>query len=157
MEAYQLALKDAKAWSKNAQLVIVTSVDDDEKELAGNTGIRRKWNLLFADVSKGETLLLSISDGSITKSSINKEKIIENNLINPDFMKIDSKDVIEKAKKEFQLKPGITWANGYHFSIMNNGNQTFITVTGLSGDNQFTQIFYDIKTGNRISYKIQPK
>jgi hypothetical protein len=40
---------------------------------------------------------------------------------------------------------------------MNNGKQTFMTVTGLSAENQFTQIFYDIRTGNYIGSKVQPK
>ncbi len=70
-------------------------------------------------------------------------------------MKIDSKEAVEKAKKDFNLKPGVTWANGYHFSIMNNGKQTFMTVTGLNAENRFTQIFYDLKTGECIGSKVQ--
>ncbi|MBL4931669.1 hypothetical protein [Clostridium paridis] len=82
---------------------------------------------------------------------------MENTLINPVDIKIDSTDLIQKTKKDFDLKPGINWANGYHFSLMNNGNQTFLTITGLTGDNQFTQIFYDSKTGALIGSKVQPK
>ncbi|WP_238881913.1 hypothetical protein [Clostridium sp. YIM B02551] len=82
---------------------------------------------------------------------------MENILINPVDIKIDSTNLIEKAKKDFNLKPGISWANGYHFSLMNNGIQTFLTITGLTGNNQFTQIFYDSKTGALISSKVQPK
>lgn len=157
IEAYNIGLKKAKSWNKNAQLVIITSVDDDEKQIAGDTGRRKKWNLLFANISTEETLQISIEKGAIIKSSVTKEKIIEDTLITPDLMKVDSTYVIENAKNDFKLKPGINWANGYHFSVMNNGKQTFLTVTGITDDNKFTQVFYDIKTGNRIGYKVQPK
>jgi hypothetical protein len=157
MEAYQLALKEAKSYNKDAQLVLVTSVDDDEKELAGSTGTRKKWNLVFANIPAEETLLVSIDNASITKTSTSKEKTMESNVINIDLMKIDSKYVIEKAKKDLDLKPGINWAKGYHFSIMNNGKQTFMTVTGLNSENQFTQVFYDIKTGECMGSKAQQK
>jgi hypothetical protein len=157
MEAYHLALPQAKAWSTEAQLVLATSVDDGNKELAGTAGIRAKWNLLFANVAAEESLLIAVENGAIAKASTNKEKTMENTLIRPDLMKTDSKDVIEKAKRDFNLQPGKEWANGYHFSIMNNGKQTYMTVTGLSAEGQFTQIFYDVQTGECIGSKVQPK
>jgi hypothetical protein len=157
MEAYRLALPQAKAWSTQAQLVLATSVDDSNKELAGTTGTRAKWNLLFANVTAEETLLVAVENGTIVKASTNKEKTMENTLVRPDLMKTDSKDVIEKARRDFNLQPGKEWANGYHFSIMNNGKQTYMTVTGLSAEGQFTQIFYDVQTGECIGSKVQPK
>lgn len=155
MEAYQLALQKANTWSKEAQLVLETSVDDNANELAGTSGTRTKWNLIFADKALEETLLVSIENGTITKASTTKEKSVENTLIRSDWMKIDSTDVIENAKENLHLKPGAGWANGYHFSLMNNGKQTFMTVTGLNEENRFTQVFFDIQTGACIGSKVQ--
>lgn len=154
MEAYNLALKEAMAFSKDAKLVIATSADDDEKELAGATGKRKKWNLEFANIATEETLLVAIDNGTVSTTK-NQEKVMENTLISPDLMKLDSKDAVEKAKKDFNLKPGVEWANGYHFSIMNNGKQTFMTVTGLNAENEFTQVYYDLKTGDCMGSKVQ--
>lgn len=152
-----MAVPQAKAWNAEAQLVLVTSVDDSQQELAGAAGTRVKWNLLFADVASEETLLVSVENGSIARISPNKEKTLEQTLIRPDLLKTDSKDVIDQAKRDFSLKPGKDWANGYHFSIMNNGKQAFMTVTGLNAAGQFTQIYYDIQTGACIGSKVQPQ
>lgn len=154
-EAYSKALKEAMKWNKDSKLVIITSVDDDEKELAGVSGKRKKWNLIFANLSAEETLQISIDNGEVKKFPASKEKIIANVIINPDSIQTDSTEIIEKAKKDFKLKPGIDWANGFHFSLMNNGKQTYMTVIGLNQDNKFTQIYYDSKTGNCIGSKVQ--
>ncbi|GFZ29794.1 hypothetical protein CSC2_03200 [Clostridium zeae] len=155
-EAYSKALIEAMNWNKDSKLVIITSVDDDEKELAGASGKRKKWNLIFANLPTEETLQISIDNGEVKKFPVSKEKTMANVIINPDSMQIDSTEIIEKAKKDFKLKPGIDWANGFHFSLMNNGNQTYMTVTGLNQDNKFTQIYYDSKTGACIGSKVQP-
>jgi hypothetical protein len=157
IDAYNLALKEATSWNENAQLVLITSVDDDELNLAGSDGKRRKWNLLFANPDVEETLQVSINDNTISKTTINKENTLENMIIKPDSIKIDSTIILEKAKKDFDLKPGINWANGYHFSLMNNGAQTFLTVTGLTKNDLFTQIFYDSVTGNYLGSKVESK
>jgi phosphopantetheinyl transferase (holo-ACP synthase) len=155
-EAYSKALKEAMNWNKDAKLVIITSVDDDEKELAGVSGKRKKWNLIFANLEAEETLQISIDNGDVKKFPVSKEKTMANVIISPDSIQIDSTEIIEKAKKDFKLKPGTDWANGFHFSLMNNGKQTFMTVTGLNQDNKFTQIYYDAKTGICIGSKVQP-
>lgn len=157
IDAYNLALKEATLWNENAQLVLITSVDDDAQDLAGNDGKRIKWNLLFANPTVEETLQISINDNAISKTTVNKEKTLNNVLIKPDSIKIDSTTILKKAKKDFDLKPGVNWANGYHFSLMNNGTQTFLTVTGLTNDNLFTQIFYDSATGNYLGSKVESK
>ncbi|MBK1811611.1 4'-phosphopantetheinyl transferase superfamily protein [Clostridium sp. YIM B02505] len=155
-EAYSKALKEAMNWNKDSKLVIITSVDDDEKELAGISGKRKKWNLIFANLSTEETLQISIDNGEVKKFPVSKEKTVANVIINPDSIQIDSTEIIEKAKKDFKLKPGTDWANGFHFSLMNNGKQTYMTVTGLNQDDKFTQIYYDSKTGTCIGSKVQP-
>ncbi len=157
IDAYNLALKEATSWNKNAQLVLITSVDDDAQDLAGSDGKRIKWNLLFANPTLNETLQVSINDNSVSKTTINKENTFENVIIKPDSIKIDSTMILKKAKRDFNLKPGINWANGYHFSLMNNGTQTFLTVTGLTKNNLFTQIFYDSVTGNYLGSKVESK
>ncbi|GKU24911.1 hypothetical protein [Clostridium folliculivorans] len=154
-EAYLLALKEAMNWNKDSKLVLITSVDDDEREFSGVSGKRKKWNLIFANLSAEETLQISIDNGEVKKFPINKEKTMANVIIDFDSIKVDSTEIIEKAKKDFKLKPGIDWANGFHFSLMNNGKQTFMTVTGLNQDNKFTQIYYDSKTGTCIGSKVQ--
>ncbi|MCM3703147.1 hypothetical protein [Paenibacillus macerans] len=153
LAAYKLALPDAKKWRPEAQLFLITSVDDDEKEFAGTAGKRKKWNLLFANVSTEETLHVSIENGTVISTAENKEKTLENTLIRPDNMKVDSTDLIETAIRDFTLKPGVDWANGYHFSLMNNGERTALIITGLTGDGRFTQVYYDSRTGAYIGSK----
>lgn len=136
-------------------MLLITSVDDAKKEFAGTAGKRTKWNLLFANISTEETLHVSIENGAITGAAENKEKTMENNLIHPDNIKVDSTDLIEKAIRDFELMPGIDWANGYHFSLMNNGKITALVITGLTGNGQFTQVYYDSRTGTYIGSNVK--
>lgn len=155
LDAYKLALPDAKKWRPGAQLFLITSVDDDEKEFAGTTGKRKKWNLLFANVSAEETLHVSIENGGVISTAENKEKTMEYTLIQPENMKVDSTDLVETAIRDFTLKPGVDWANGYHFSLMNNGERTALIITGLTGDGRFTQVYYDSRTGAYIGSNVK--
>jgi hypothetical protein len=153
-EAYKLGITKAKEWNKNAELVIMSSVDDDGKQESGANGKRKKWNLIFADISSQQTILLLIDRGKSVKAAAHEEKILEEIIIPSSNIQMDSNDLIERVKTEFKLKPGMNWANGYHFSIMNNGKKTFVVVTGYTEDNCFTQIYFDSQTGEYINSRV---
>lgn len=148
-EAYNIALKRAKEWDKNAELYFLTSVDDSSNESSkGIHGKRRYWNINFVVPSQEKQVLISISDKKITNFIEGTDKIPESSTIYSNELVLDSPEILQKSKKLFELKPGQFWAEGYHFALDKFEGQVYLTVVGLNKDNYFTKIIWDPKNGD---------
>jgi hypothetical protein len=150
-EAYDIGIKLAKEWNKDALLYHLTSTDEAKNSdiHQGSNGKRRLWNLDFAIQGTNEHLVVSIKDGKIFKKNITKgpnfpEKLIE------DFS-FDSSHIIREAIKGYNLQPGKDWAIGYHFELSKIQGVITMSIIGLeSKDNHFARIQYDAISGNFI-------
>ncbi|MBA4541730.1 MULTISPECIES: hypothetical protein [Thermoactinomyces] len=114
-EAYQIARKKARAWDRHAELLVMSSVDDGEKQKAGSEGRRKNWNFIFADLSSEQTFAITMHDGLITKEIPSTEKTDQAFLIPTQLIQLDSTDVIVKVKRHFHVKPGQNRARGSRF------------------------------------------
>lgn len=146
-EAYRLGLKRAKEWNQGAELVDMTSVDIEPKGSKGVHGKRSPWNLLFGVPGTNQALILSVSEGKITEAIQVEQTIHADKVIRPREIVQDSTELIEKAKREFQLKPGVQWAEGYHFMLEKSDGIVFFAVVGLNYKDEFTKIYFDAQSG----------
>lgn len=145
-EAFILGLNKAKNWNQEATLFNVTSVDEDLGGTRGETGKRYDWTLNFMVPGSEEPLLVRISKGVIfDEREVNGPK---NTIpIKLADIKFDSLEILNIAKKKFDLRKGIDWATGYHFSLDNIDDKPTVTVFGIDKDNLFTRININPKTG----------
>jgi hypothetical protein len=149
-EAYQLGLKKAKEWNPEAELVDMTSVDIEPKGSKGEQGKRSPWNLMFGVPGTKQALILSVSEGKITEVIQVVQTIHADKVIRPREIAQDSTELIEKAKREFQLKPGVHWAEGYHFMLEKSDGIVFFAVVGLNSKDEFTKIYFDAQSGKAL-------
>ncbi len=149
-EAVNLGWHHAIAWDSQAVLISVSSVDDEHDEgVKGNEGRRRFWNLIFAVAEQERSLILMIRDGKVQQKETQDvyraaEGIQLNELI------VDSPQLVKKARKEYHLLPGVTWAEGYHFVLFKSGNIPFTAVVGLNQREQYTKIYFDPRDGSYL-------
>lgn len=155
-EAYQLGLKKAKQWNANATLVDMTSVDDAKKNSNGENGRRSAWNLVFHEPRTNHSLIVGIYKDKIVNFIPISEEVSEDRLIYAQEWKVDSVDLVRKAKEQHQLQPGKDWANGYHFNLVKSEQRLFLAVVGLSKENKFTHIYFDPTTGNFLGSSSSP-
>ncbi len=149
-EAYKIA--NNAAYEKNAQLLLVsiTSTDDSldkENISAGSNGTRKSWNFEFAVPNSTEHWFVSIRDNKIedvlrvTGIPYEKEALIDRM-----ELRMDSKEALKIAKKEYILKPGEIWAIGYHFSISKEDGKILLQVICRDNSDTFTRISIDVRT-----------
>lgn len=151
-EAYNIAVKDVNRWDSNAKLYYITSVDmpnidSISKQLSGK---RRIWNLTFSVPNSTKHCLITIIDGKV--ENINKVTALDctEQLIDFENICINSTDIINNAKKYYDLKPGKIWAKGYHFVLEKDNTNIVLKILGLNKNNQFTKLHYDAKTGKLL-------
>lgn len=151
IEAYEIGIQEAKKQEPDAELIHVSSIDDNYKN-QGINGKRRYWNLTFTSLRKQKSILITIHDKKIVHVVPLKNNANKNQLISINDIKYDSPYFINKAINEYKLKPGKgeDWASGYHYGLFKTDNRTLIKVVGRDENNNFTKIYFDAKTGEKI-------
>jgi hypothetical protein len=141
-EAINLGLNKARKWNKKAALLSVTSVDETMGGTRGNTGRRIKWTIFFMAPDSEEHLLIGISNGMVKDV---KEIIGPKNVptIELNDIKFDSPDLVNLAKKKFDLDPGEDWATGYHFLLSIIDGKITGSVVGVDKNKLYTMIDID--------------
>ena len=147
-QAYVIGEVGAKTWDKSAELTMVISGDNpgDMSRAYGADGRRKIWTLDFASPDKPDHLLINIVDGRI--SNVTKSNT-GNRTIDMKLLKIDSTDVVKIALQKFQLKPGIGFAEGYHFILKaDQSGRPIVTVLGTDRVGYAARISFDGATSS---------
>jgi len=148
LEANRIGLEKAKEFDVNASLIFITSVDDGID--SGENGRRGNWNLMYALPNINKRLFLSIKDREITKyrtiDKITRSGIASNKI------KVDSKYVVNKAIKTYNLQPGKIdgFFNGIHFKLLKENETVLIGVIGINDANEIFDIYFNAETGEYV-------
>lgn len=144
LEAYNIAHSEVTKLCDNAELVLITSVDEpDSTPAQGKNGKRRYWNMIFADSnSSDKQLIVSIRDNEVEIQPIQLE-IDKTQFINMDSLRLTSEKAVSYAINDYGLLPGQDWAKGYHFVLRSFDNNIDFQVVGLDDDNKMMRIAFD--------------
>lgn len=146
-EAVHLGLTRAKAWDSRAALISATSVDDRETEWnKGRDGRRSDWNLIYGVPNTDKSLIVSIRKHQIQEKEIRDTFYAEDSIQICEIV-VNSPELVRKAIKKYHLKPGITWAEGYHFILFKSKGTPFFAVVGRDQENRHTKIYFHPKDG----------
>ncbi|WP_313187901.1 WD40/YVTN/BNR-like repeat-containing protein [Lacrimispora sp.] len=158
-EAYNVAYKKVVEINDKALLYTMTSVDteDTNNSKEGMKGKRRFWNLDFTAPNSEIHYIFEIRDRKIAKITnsmgelLDKDSLIESNEIN-----LDSSEAIKISVNNYNLKPGISWAIGYHFTLNKYDGTPNLVVVGIDEENNFSQINFNsiTKLINRAQCKV---
>lgn len=151
IEAYQRLEEIALEWSSDAELDIITSVDDPETKDNGYGGKRLYWRATFHSVSLNKSILLSIKSSKINTETIVSEKLDRTELINKVGNTLNSDNALKSAKKDYNLQPGTMWEKGYNYILYKQNGQTVLCVYGEDISGYFAKISYDFNTGQCLS------
>lgn len=152
IEAYDIGIKSAKKWNQEAKLYTLTSVDDENTTKdEGKEGKRRRWNLMFGAKNVNQSLIITIDSGKVVTYEELNGKLISDFLISDNDQIIDSTDAITIIRKQYELRPGIEWAKGYHYTISKSYENIIMQVFGLDSDNYLSKITLDAITGEVLS------
>lgn len=144
-QALDMSFKEALKWQSDAELALITSIDNPDltEKTNGSDGKRSWWNCIYFSPELKKELIVTIHDKKIvnvtptTSPSPQKEFIRKNELI------MSSSESVKEAISKYKLKPGINWANGYHYTLSKINSKLQLTVIGLDTDNYFTKIVFD--------------
>ena len=175
IEALELAYKDAQSIIEEPLFESLQSTDDTTTSQTINEGLdgkRSAWNVIFG--TKDGTMIVHCNirngESSISYVDENKEGLLSKSEYHVSDLKIDSSEVIKKAIKEKNIKPGNPdieddWIVGYHFTVYgalydpNSYDKVMVMrVTGISpnspnedNDSLRANVFFDAKTGKILS------
>lgn len=140
-----MGLSEAEKWDSEVGVVEVSSVDDN---ISSSDGKRRKWNMLFASINSESNMAITIEDAKITEKSLNEGKLNSEIVMNIDDIKMDSIEAFQVAIKEYNLKPAVTWAKGYHYYLAKNieTGENVLSVEADNVDGKATKVFFDSKS-----------
>lgn len=155
LEAYNIGYKEVLKRADNAELCLITSVDEPKSTTdQGKNGKRRYWNMIFANPnSTDEEYIISIRDKEVEIEPI-QQKIDSTQFINMDDLLLTSEKAVSSAINDYGLLPGQEWAVGYHFVLRSFDNDIDFQVVGLGADNKIMRLAFD-GNGNFIK-KIVP-
>lgn len=144
LEAYNIAYSEASKFCDNAELSLITSVDEpDSNPDQGRNGKRRYWNMIFSDSnSSDKQFIISIRDKQVKTEPIQQE-IDRTQFINMDNLSLTSEKAVSSAINDYGLLPGQYWATGYHFVLRSFDNNIDFQVVGLDDDNNMMRIAFD--------------
>ncbi len=148
-EAIYLGVDRAKKWNENAYLTFLTSVDDTRGGTRGATGKRYNWTLSFESPSTDQQIFVFISKGQVSGTHEGKGPSFGE--IKLDDIKFDSSQLVEIAKKKYDLQKGIDWATGYHFTLDVDDGKPTVTVLGNDRAKRFTRISFNAQNGEVVS------
>lgn len=143
LEAYRFGTETARKYDENAELIMLNSVDDEK--VSGSDGKKANWQGIISLPNKDRRLRFVIEKVKLKSCHIidgSKELTIN------DFeIKIDSKQIVSQAAKEFGLEPREdNFSSGYHFRILRNEKNIFIAVDGQK-NGKAAEIYYNLRTG----------
>lgn len=153
-EALRIASNKATEWDSKSVLLSMTSVDNPAltEKYDGHDGKRRYWNFQFAIPNTDKLLLITIHDGQVISSSEVKESNINENLfISQNEIKLTSQDAIKKCSSYFNIKPGVNWAAGYHFTLDKVDGKPILSIVCSDKEGYFSTISFNAKSGELIS------
>ncbi len=115
---------------------------------AGKIALKRaeKW-----DRSANKHLIITIHDGEIVNFVPTKGPNMEAEIFDFNDILIDSRKILNEAIKQFNIKPGRSWAKGYHFTLNKINSELIMDVIGEDEYGYFSKISFDAKTGKLIS------
>lgn len=158
IESLKIASDYAYNKNKNLKLIKATSVDYPEKSSIdkGTNGKRLVWNFLFGDVDSNKGLIVFVTEGKIGSVKEVSSTFSTSDYISIDDILLDSKDIIKISRNNYQLKPGVNFAVGYHYTLNKVEKNIVLSVLGLDTDGYMTNISYDAKskTKLRIEHKL---
>ncbi|MBU3161830.1 hypothetical protein KPL37_19295 [Clostridium frigoris] len=152
-EALKIASTTSKKWDSKAELMFITSIDNDDLNVMddGHDGNRRYWNFMFIVPGTGKQLILTIHDKKIVNNHPNNGPITNNGYIKNEEIKLTSKEAIEKCKSYYEIIPGQNWAAGYHFTLSKQDNIVVLAVVSLDKEGYFTRTMFNATTKQLIS------
>lgn len=146
-EAYAIASREAKSWNIDALLLYSTSVDklNETDELLN--GKRKNWNFEFAIPESKSHYVVEIEAGNITfQQQLSGQVLKKVDLIVDSDILHDSTYFLISAQDNYNLLPGKSWANGYHFVVFKIDNKTTMTVYGTNDRGEIKKITFDMQT-----------
>ena len=161
--AWEIAQEYAQAWSDDAALIMLNSVDvDDEDKRPRQDGSRRVWQAFYNSPSKNKELHLQVVDGKVTSAS-------EDGAYDPGVLtvtvkpRVDSPAALTAAQAtvpDFGMSVGR--GKGFHFGLYADANgRAIIGVVGasptLGGNLASTSITLDAATGEVIEPRVLPQ
>jgi len=152
-EALKIASKASRIWNLKAELMFITSIDNDDLNVMddGHDGNRRYWNFMFIVPRTEKQLILTIHDKKIVNNHPNNGPITNNGYIKNEEIKLTSKEAIEKCKSYYEIIPGQNWASGYHFTLSKQDNIVVLAVVSLDKEGYFTRTMFNATTKQLIS------
>ncbi|WP_432352881.1 hypothetical protein [Sporosarcina sp. A2] len=145
LDAYFIGMEKAKEFDSQPELIFLNSVNDEE--VSGRDGKRGNWQGVIALMTTNQRMLFAIEKGKLMEYELldgTNEPTIK-----PSSIKIDSTLIVKSAIKEFHLEPGPksdSFSNGYHFRLLRDAENLFISVDGLINGKQ-AEIYYHPETG----------
>ncbi|MGG1880700.1 hypothetical protein ABDI30_24500 [Paenibacillus cisolokensis] len=153
-----MGLPTAKEWNENAELYLITSIEetDLEKEknyTAGLDGKRRFWNMIFAVPGTSKSIIITIHDKEIVNKLEAMNEFSSRELVYMDDIHFDSTELVKKIEGSNSIVPGNTWIRGYHFNLSRSGDKTVLGIVGLNpnDDIKLSRISFDVKRGTLIN------
>jgi hypothetical protein len=149
-EAVRIAAPAAKTWRPTAKVQFLTSQDSkyDLKAQSppGLDGRRRAWGVQFVDPTNHEVLIVQILDSQI--HSVIAAGTDSRPGLEPDELHVSSVELARLAADN-GLKPGVTWAVGYHFDLVYDYDhgQYWVEVLGKDSAGRGHSLRFDPRTG----------
>lgn len=146
-EAYTIASGEAREWDVDALLLYATSVDklDETDELLN--GKRKNWNFEFAIPGSKNHYAVEIESGEVTfQQQLSGQVLKKSDFVMDSEILHDSTYFLICAQKNYNLLPGGSWANGYHFVVFKLDTKPVMTVYGTSESGEIKKITYDMQT-----------
>ena len=148
-------LKEKEDSQSTFKLFDATSVDDANSKInEGNDGTRHMWNITFVNSKNGHAHYITIKNGRVINSDLNKAVNIPNKLlIDIEDLNFDSVAAINFTKEKLGLLPGENFAIGFHFVISKTEDAVpVLTVYGSDKqDGYISKIHYNVEDGNLIA------
>lgn len=149
-DAYNMSLKEALIWNKNALLYYATSADISNDETKMPIGKRTAWNFDFTEANN-EHLIIEIQYGKIIKKTKTKGPVLsKDKLIDSSEFQFDFKNALRDAKNNFLIEPGINWAIGFHCFVSKIDGIPNICVMGQDSEKRQMKVYYNLTTGEFI-------
>ncbi|MCC3376062.1 hypothetical protein [Cohnella sp. REN36] len=151
-EAYRIGLAPARKAGLD-QLILLTSVDraveTRDTITLGANGKREVWNLVFGHRGSQRILIVNIKNGGVASARESRDFVRDDEFIQASELVVDSPYLYEQAVK-LRLRPGQSFARGYHYIVRREWQTVFFTVVGYDERQRMKKLHFDARTGKWI-------
>jgi formylglycine-generating enzyme required for sulfatase activity len=162
--AWDLAQKHALAWSDDAALVSLGSVDvNDQDQTPLENGERRVWQARYKSANLQTWFQLQIEDGVVT-SAVEESSVLYDPRV-PAITErpaVDSPDALKKVQAEFpDFSFSVGKGKGFHFGLQADNEGRFVIIVvgstkAADGIQVPTSVHLDPSTGDLLESHILP-